>query len=141
MTQKLKPLLLVCAIISIAARAGAQTKLGEAPQPPPWPSDLPPAIEIEGGIFLPTALENAILERLLFLDGYPALCTTAIHSYADYVAAQWKAQLDVERARRQAAELEEAAAAESAWRWYHVAGGVAGALVVGLGAGYVAGAY
>lgn len=61
-------------------------KLGVAPGIPPWPSNLPPAESKDGGVFLPTPLDDAILYRLLYLERYPELCQDTI----DAVNESWK---------------------------------------------------
>jgi hypothetical protein len=48
------------------------------PEIPPYPSGLPLPKKVPEGVLLPTPLDNAVFDKLLFLDIYPSLCQNTI---------------------------------------------------------------
>lgn len=96
---------------------------------------------MEGGVFLPDALADAVMQRLLFADEYPGLCQAALDNVTAVQMELMGNALASQRARYQAKLLErEATAPAPGWRWWEVAGVAIGAVAVGLATGYAAGA-
>lgn len=97
-----------------------------APPVPPWPVELPAAVDVAGGVLLPDALAAVVHHRLLILDGYPAQCQATL----DALDSLWRLDSDAAVAKALAEQ-----APAPWWQSWAIAGGVAGAFVGGVALG------
>lgn len=107
-----------------------------APQAPPWPIGLPPAVVVSGKTILEAAMADAVHERFAWWDTYPAQCQGAMDHYAKVIVTQCDGRMaSLQASLKVEADKRVAEAGKPGLRWYHVAGLVVGSLIVGAAGG------